>query len=70
MSNPTLAPDEIEALTGVRQPAAQLRRLIEWGFTRARIAGGRVIVERPHFEAVSAGKIDPESNRPKVRHAA
>jgi hypothetical protein len=47
---------EIEALTGYLQPAAQLRDLQARGFHRAhRNLTGRVILERPHFEAVSRG---------------
>lgn len=47
---------EIEALTGYQQPSAQLRALQARGFHRAhRNLAGRVILERPHFEAVSRG---------------
>lgn len=52
----TLTDAEIEALTGYQQPAAQLRAQLSRGFHRAhRNLTGRVILERPHFEAVSRG---------------
>jgi len=47
----------IERMTGYRQPAAQLAELHRQGFWRARRlrTTGKVVLERPHFEAVSSG---------------
>ena len=63
-----LTRDEIVALTGgYLRPADQLAELQRQGFTRARRSRvtGEVVLERAHFEAVSAGQ-RPE-NRPRVR---
>lgn len=53
----TLTADEIFALTGYRQPAAQLEALRKQGFHRARRnVAGAVVLERAHYEAVCAGR--------------
>lgn len=51
----TLTPDELQALTGYKQPAAQLAELHRQGYWRARRAPitGRVILERAHYEAAA-----------------
>ena len=52
-----VAQDEIEAMTGYKQPTRQLAILHERGFYRAWInASGAVVLEVPHYEAVSAGR--------------
>lgn len=50
----TLTPDELQALTGYKQPAAQLAELHRQGYWRARRAPstGQLILERGHYEAV------------------
>lgn len=69
----TLTDDELVTVTGgYRQAAAQLKELHRQGFYRARRAPitGRVILERAHYDAVTAGGIQPANNtayRPKVR---
>lgn len=66
----TLSPDEIQQLTGYRQPGKQLQELLRRGFYRARRSRvtGEVILERPHYDAVSAGSTaEPSADRPKVR---
>jgi hypothetical protein len=62
-----LTPAELVALTGYRQPAAQLAELHRQGFMRARRSPttGELIVERTHYLAVSSGQAAPQ--RPKVR---
>ena len=61
MTAPTdliLTTDELQALTGYRQPAAQLSELHRQGYWRARRAAitRRVILERAHYEAVARGQ--------------
>lgn len=59
----TLTAEELTRLTGYSQPAAQLRELHRQGFHRARRnPAGRVILERPHYEAVCAGREAPAAN--------
>lgn len=50
-----LTPDELLALTGYKQPAAQLAELQRQGYWRARRAPitGRVILERAHCDALA-----------------
>ena len=50
-----LAPDELLALTGYKQPAAQLAELQQQGYWRARRAPitGRVILGRAHCDALA-----------------
>lgn len=64
----TLTPDELVALTGYRQPAAQLAELHRQGYHRARRAPvtGRVILERAHYEAVARGDA-ADQQRPRVK---
>lgn len=54
----TLSADELLALTGYKQPAAQLTELHRQGYWRARRAAitRRVILERAHYEAVARGQ--------------
>lgn len=59
--------EEIERLTGYKWASRQLKELHRQGFWRARLSPvGRVLVERAHYEAVSAGSRS-EHNRPHVR---
>lgn len=56
-------------LTGYRQPAKQLAELHRQGFWRARRCPvtGHVILERPHYDAVSRGSDQtPSIDRPKL----
>jgi hypothetical protein len=55
--NLTLTPEELLAITGYKQPAAQLAALLARGFWLARRAPmtGRVILDRAHYQAVCAG---------------
>ncbi len=54
---PTLTPAEIEAITGYRTPSRQLQTLHARGFSRAyRDRLGKVVLERPHYDAVCAGQ--------------
>jgi hypothetical protein len=68
-----LSPDELQQLTGYRQPGKQLQELLRRGFYRARRSRvtGEVILERPHYDAVCAGATaEPcagQPPRPKVR---
>lgn len=58
-----LSDEQVARITGYRQPAAQLRELLRQGFHRARRnPAGRVILERPHYEAVCAGREAPAAN--------
>lgn len=65
-----LTPDQIQALTGCRQPSRQLAELHRQGFWRARRAPitGRVILECAHYDAVCAGA-DREQPAPRLRDA-
>jgi hypothetical protein len=74
MADVILSPEEIHRITGYRQPRRQLQVLRERGFWRAecrRVAGElRVILERPHYDAVSAGAlVEPggAQRQPQVR---
>lgn len=66
----TLSPEEIKDLTGYTWPSKQLRDLHRQGFWRARrcLVTGRVILERPHYEAVSRGQDakPAEADRPRL----
>ena len=66
-----LTPEEILALTGYRQPAAQLAELRRQGFQRARRnPAGTVVLERDHYVAVCAGQygVSPSGEeQPKLR---
>ena len=68
MQPATLTAAELREITGYAQPARQLAELRLQGYWRARLGRLGVVLERPHFEAVSqgiAGK--PEAARPRVR---
>lgn len=65
---------ELVELTGYEQPSRQLDALHESGFWRARIRrDGRVVLERPHYEAVCAGATpapvpgSEQNDRPKLK---
>jgi hypothetical protein len=48
---------EISALTpGLTLPRCQVRHLRAAGFTRARLARGKVVLERAHYDAVCRGE--------------
>lgn len=66
MSDIRLSFEEVRDLTGYRRPADQLRCLHKLGYFRAHRnkTTGEVILERPHFLAVSTGRA---ANEPKVR---
>lgn len=68
-----LTDDEVrEASGGYTQPARQLRELHKRGFWRASrsILTGKVILERPHFEAVTRGEASaPKQSRPRLMPA-
>ena len=58
MSDITLTPDEIQALTGYHAATKQLKVLHRRGFLRAYINRlGVVVVERTHYEAVARGEV-------------
>ena len=58
MNDITLSEDEIVALTAYKNATKQLNVLHARGFTRAYIGrGGRVILERSHYEAVTRGEL-------------
>ncbi len=62
-----LTPDELHALTGYRQPAAQLAELHRQGFHRARRSPlGSVVLERAHYEAVARGQVQQQGPRVRV----
>ena len=55
--NLILTPEEIEALTGYERATKQLQVLQRRSFTRAFInRKGDVVLERTHYEAISAGQ--------------
>lgn len=64
MSDDTIPAEQIERMTGYKQAARQLTELHRQGFWRARRARvtGEVILERPHYDAVSAGL--PQGSKP------
>jgi len=64
----TLPAEQIARMTGYRQPARQLRELHRQGFWRARRAKvtGEVILERPHYDAVSTGMLAQQSAQPRT----
>lgn len=73
MSDITLSHEEIKALTGGRtQPRRQVKRLKELGYWRAHLDRGKAVLERAHYEAVCAGRVEPgadpvHTKRPTVR---
>lgn len=62
-----LTEDEIIRICGdLKQPRRQLKRLHQLGYHRAFIgSNNKVVLERPHFEAVSSGTAAPA--KPKAR---
>ncbi|MFC5498168.1 DUF4224 domain-containing protein [Caenimonas terrae] len=64
MSSSILSPAEIEDITGYQQATKQLQVLHDRGFLRAFInRKGEVVLERPHFEAVSRGELRDTGKR-------
>lgn len=65
MSSIVLTEGELVQLCGgLTQPRRQLTELHRRGFTRARLGvNGRVVLERVHFEAVSAGALPAANDR-------
>jgi hypothetical protein len=65
-----LSADELQALTGrsSKRPAIQLEILQKRGFHRAHInAGGRLVLERAHYDAICRGETGPaERRRPQI----
>lgn len=63
----TLTAAELVELTGYARPGDQVAELLRLGFTRARRCRvtGRAVLERAHYEAVSAGQ--QAQHRPQVR---
>ncbi|MGJ3704585.1 DUF4224 domain-containing protein [Variovorax sp. AFSI2.2] len=59
---------ELKQLTGYKRSAEQMAELLRQGFYRARRSrvDGSVILERPHYDAVSAGASMP-ANEPRLR---
>ncbi|GAB2471653.1 hypothetical protein GCM10027082_23910 [Comamonas humi] len=67
----TLTELEIEELTGYKQPAKQLAKLLSLGFFRARISRtGAVQLERVHYDAICAGAAAQTVKRPQLRNPA
>lgn len=65
---------ELVELTGYEHASRQLIALHESGFWRARIRrDGRVVLERPHYEAVCAGAVpapvpaSEQNERPRLK---
>lgn len=56
-----------ELCSGLTQPAAMLRRLHDAGFHRARIEGGKVVLERAHYESVCRGEYGHHAARERPR---
>ncbi|QTD44584.1 DUF4224 domain-containing protein [Ottowia testudinis] len=63
MSDLTLSPDEIAAITGYRSSTRQLNQLHARGFVRAYIGPRGVVLERAHYEAVCRGEYDKRPER-------
>lgn len=73
----TLPQDEIQRVAGGRKRArAQLEELRAQGFYRARLGiDGKIVLERPHYDAVCAGRVAPagerrDTPRPRLRSVA
>lgn len=64
----TLDKAELQRVTGYLRPAEVLRELLRQGFYRARMSprDKRVVLERPHFDAVCAGALKP-TDAPRVK---
>jgi hypothetical protein len=68
-----LTASELEAITGYRRAAEQLRVLRERGYWRAyRDRLGRVVLERPHYDAVCRGqdRQPAQAERPQLQPVA
>lgn len=63
----TLTPAEIEEITGLVQPAAQLRTLRRWGLPAQMRANNTVSLGRAHYEQWQPGEPERKIDRPKVR---
>jgi hypothetical protein len=64
--SPTFSDAELFELTGYHRAAEQLAELHRRGFARAyRNRLGRVVLERPHYDAVTRG--EQVAAKPKVR---
>jgi len=66
-----LTPAELQLLTGrsSKRPTSQLVELLKRGFHRAYInAGGRLVLERAHYDAVCRGEVGQaaERKRPQI----
>lgn len=72
--NVTLSPEEVQAAAGgYKRPGEQLRELHRRGFYRAYRSKvtGEVVLERPHYDAVSrglGGTAANDAHRPKLRN--
>ena len=65
----TLTPAELENVTRYKRATEQLHELHRQGFYRARLGrDGKVILERPHYDAICAGRAEPA--RPRVKPPA
>jgi hypothetical protein len=63
VTNVALDSAEIVCLTGYEQPCKQLAVLHKRGFVRAFMGRKGVVLERPHFEAVSRGYMGPAKTK-------
>lgn len=68
MSDLTLSPEELFALTGYELATKQLNVLRAAGFTRARIGRKGVVLERSHYEAVTRGENAPTRKTINLAH--
>jgi hypothetical protein len=61
--------EQIVKLTGFKRPGQQLRELHKLGFWRARRCrvSGAVVLEVPHYEAVSRGGDIKQNERPRPK---
>jgi hypothetical protein len=67
-----LSAQELQAVTGYKRPADQLKVLHRLGFYRARIGAvtRQVVLERAHYDAICSGKVAPANGseyRPRLR---
>ena len=62
-----LSEQELEAITGYRTPSRQLQTLHARGFSRAyRNRQGKVVLERPHYDAVCRGEFGSHEQTPRA----
>lgn len=59
-----LTVEELQVLTGLQQPAAQIRWLVRHGYPHEISAGGKPVVVRSYVEARLGGK---PAEQPKTR---